>query len=81
MEMSTDDAVKVWLNGELIHSNDHVQQGGLRFNLDKVDIKLKQGENHLLMKVANRGGAWAAWAKIVKRDGTTLYGNLGFRLE
>jgi CubicO group peptidase (beta-lactamase class C family) len=49
--LGSDDAVKVWLNGELVHSN-------WAFRLfvadqDQVPLPLRQGRNRLLIKVYN----------------------------
>ncbi|MCE9559815.1 MAG: DUF1549 domain-containing protein, partial [Armatimonadetes bacterium] len=45
----SDDAVKVWLNGKLIHSNKTSR--GLKDGSDLVQLELKAGENELIAKV------------------------------
>ena len=78
LEAGSDDGIKVWLNGNVIHSKD-VGRGMNMFE-DKVDITLNKGDNSLLMKITQQGGGWEACARIKKRDGGTL-GTLNFRPE
>ena len=49
--VSSDDAVKVWLNGKLIHS--HKIGRGLNMGIDEVIGDFKAGDNELLIKVVN----------------------------
>lgn len=49
--ISSDDAVKVWLNGKLIHS--HKVGRGLSTEIDSVKADFLAGENDLLIKVIN----------------------------
>ncbi len=49
--VSTDDAVKVWLNGKLIHS--HKIGRALNSEVDRVVGEFKAGENELLVKIIN----------------------------
>ena len=53
--LGSDDGIKVWLNGKLVHEN-KVSRGAAP-NQDKATLKLETGENRLLVKVANFGGA------------------------
>lgn len=52
--VASDDAVKVWLNGELIFS--HKITRGVVDGVDSVTGKLKAGDNELLIKVVNGAG-------------------------
>jgi CubicO group peptidase (beta-lactamase class C family)/effector-binding domain-containing protein len=54
--LGSDDAIKVWLNGTLIHENWIAR--GTRLDDDILELKLRQGVNHLLLKIQNRGGDW-----------------------
>jgi len=74
LEIGSDDGVKVWLNGELIH-NHNVPRGCER-GADKVEAPLKGGWNDLLLKVANGGGDWGACLRIRALDGSHLDGVL-----
>jgi len=50
----SDDGLAVWLNKEKIISNK--VNRGLAANQDKAQLALKEGENHLLIKIWNNGG-------------------------
>ena len=49
LEIYTDDGVKAWLNGKLIHENNVSR--GIPEQPDTVNVILKQGVNHLRLKV------------------------------
>ena len=50
----SDDGLAVWLNGKKIISNNVARGPGA--NQDKAKLVLRQGENHLLIKIWNNGG-------------------------
>lgn len=52
----SDDSIKIWLNGEVIHTN-AVNRGRGRYT-DKVRANLKAGMNRVLVKVSEAGGGW-----------------------
>ena len=52
----SDDSIKVWLNGENVHTN-AVNRGRSRWQ-DEFTVNLKKGDNILLVKVSDRGGGW-----------------------
>ncbi len=54
--IGSDDAVKVWLNGELVHENwtDRPAQA----DDDLVPVKFRAGSNALLLKVQNGASLW-----------------------
>ncbi len=54
LRFGSDDGIKVWLNGEEVHSN-KVNRGVIA-DQDLVPVMLKKGENHLLLKVSNGEG-------------------------
>jgi len=54
--VGSDDAVKVWLNGTLVHENWIAR--ATRLDDDILELKLRKGANHLLLKIQNRGGDW-----------------------
>lgn len=70
LELGSDDGVKAWLNGELVHANNANRP--CRPWEDQVDITLQQGENTLLLKIVQGVGGWAACARTVAPDGTDL---------
>ena len=49
LEIYTDDGVKAWLNDKLIHENNVSR--GIPEQPDVVNVTLKQGVNHLMLKV------------------------------
>ena len=49
LEIYSDDGVKAWLNGKLIHENNVSR--GIPDQPDAVNVTLKQGVNHLMLKV------------------------------
>ena len=52
----SDDAIKIWLNGEVVHTN-AVNRGRARYQ-DRVRVNLRAGSNRLLVKVSEAGGGW-----------------------
>lgn len=54
--IASDDAVKVWLNGELIHEN--WTKRSAHPDSDLVAAEFQAGTNHLLIKVQNGEGLW-----------------------
>ncbi|MEM7305354.1 MAG: ThuA domain-containing protein [Planctomycetota bacterium] len=55
--MGSDDGLRVWLNGKLIHELDRPR--GLNPNADLVAFDLEEGTNHALFKIADGQGGWA----------------------
>ncbi len=53
--IGADDAVQVWLNGQLIHQN---VIGRVLAYHDNVGVIFKKGKNQLVLKVLNYGGPW-----------------------
>ncbi|MBN2131229.1 MAG: hypothetical protein JW741_17145, partial [Sedimentisphaerales bacterium] len=53
--IGADDAVQVWLNGELLHQN---VIGRVLAYHDNVAVTFKKGKNQLVLKVLNYGGPW-----------------------
>lgn len=56
MQVGSDDAIKVWLNSEVVHNNP-VDRPTYDFQ-DKFKVDLKAGDNLLLVKVSERVGGW-----------------------
>jgi len=76
--IGSDDGVKVWLNGEVVHKNKVAR--GCQCGEDKVAVTLKAGWNPLLVKVLQGGGGWGFCSLITKPDGSPLKG-LNFKAE
>lgn len=72
LEVGSDDGVKVWLNGKVIHANNVPR--GCSPGDDKVSATLDKGWNELMLKVCNGGGAWAACLRVRRPDGARIEG-------
>ena len=72
LEMGSDDGIKVWINGKLVHGNNAVR--GLQQGSDKQDVQLTKGWNVVMAKVTQGGGDWSACVKVVTRDGKRVEG-------
>ena len=59
MHVGSDDAVKVWLNGVLVHDNP-VDRGAIDYQED-FSVTLKQGTNILLVAVYELWGGWSGF--------------------
>jgi hypothetical protein len=70
--MGSDDGVKAWLNGAIVHSN-NTNRGDVA-DQDMAPIQLKKGANDLLLKISQGGGGWSAHARIVGPDGQPIAG-------
>jgi len=72
LELGSDDGIKVWLNGQVVHANNAVRPCSP--GQDKANVKLKQGANTLLIKVTQGGGEWSACCRAVAPGGKPLDG-------
>lgn len=62
MRVGSDDAVKVWFNGRVVHKNP-IERGSRGFQ-DTFIVNLKQGDNLLLVKVSEATGNWSMFVGI-----------------
>ena len=62
LEIYTDDGVKAWLNGKLIHVNNINR--GIPEEPDKVAVTLKEGTNNLMLKVTDDVWSWGAIVRL-----------------
>jgi len=72
MEVGSDDGVKVWLNGALIHENNASRPCSP--GEDKKQVMLEKGWNDLLLKIVQGGGDWAACLRFRNPAGGKLEG-------
>jgi len=63
LEIYTDDGVKAWLNGNLIHENNNSR--GIQKEPDTVAVTLKKGTNNLMLKVTE--DIWGSGAIVRMR--------------
>lgn len=78
LELGSDDGVKVWLNGKVVHSNNATRPASEAS--DKVKLDLKQGPNILLIKVTQGGGEWSLIARL-KDESNQPLGGVSFNAE
>jgi len=72
LEMGADDAIRAWLNGQMVY--DEYSGGGVTPRQKRVKIKLAKGWNQLMLKVVDHEGGWGFCCRIRKPDGTALKG-------
>ncbi|NIA14233.1 MAG: hypothetical protein GWP08_09130 [Nitrospiraceae bacterium] len=72
LELGSDDGVKVWLNGNLVHANNAIR--GMTPEADKAQVVLEEGDNALLVKVTQAVAGWSFCARFRKPDGSRLEG-------
>jgi HEAT repeat protein len=72
LELGSDDSIKVWLNGKLVHAN--YANRGMSPRQDLVNVKLRKGANELLLKVVDHEGGWSFCCRVRKPDGSTIEG-------
>jgi len=58
----SDDSIKIWLNGKVVHKN-AVDRGASDFQ-DTFKVDLVSGANRLLVKVSENAGSWSMFVGI-----------------
>ena len=61
--IGSDDGVKVWLNGELVHENWLSRE--VAPDDDRVPVTFRKGKNQLVLKVQNALGAWGFCCRLL----------------
>ena len=64
--IGSDDSVKVWLNGKLIHKN--IVTRGVIADNDRVPVTFKKGKNQLVLKILNTGGPWGFACRLLSTE-------------
>lgn len=72
LEIGSDDGVKLWLNGDLVHANNAVR--GLTPGQDKAQARLRQGWNRIFAKVTQHTAGCALCLRIRAADGSAIEG-------
>lgn len=67
MEMGSDDGIKVWCNGKVVHVNNTARAAAP--GQDRFSVSLKPGRNDLLVKVTQNVLGWGACARFTNADG------------
>ncbi len=63
----SDDGIKVWLNGKVVHVNE--VQRGCAGVADTVELKLQKGANRLLVKIDNYISGWSFMGGFERTSG------------
>ena len=79
LEIFSDDGVKAWLNGQLIHANNTTRP--IMPEPDKTPVKLKKGANDLMLKVTQNNLAWGAIVRLNTVEIAEPKLGKGFRLH
>lgn len=66
LSCGSDDGIKIWLNGKVIHENEISRR--YTASSDKVAIHLNAGVNQLLVKIDNYRGSWSFGVGIPKAN-------------
>ena len=70
MRVGSDDSIKVWLNGEVVHKN-AIDRGAIDYQ-DIFAVNLIAGDNLLLVKVSERSNQWTMFVGI-EAEVTAIY--------
>ncbi len=70
VEGGADDALKIWVNGKLVHEG--WRTGGCEPRQIKVPTKLTKGWNELKLKVTDHEGGWQFGCRVRKPNGTKV---------
>ncbi|MGB7157478.1 MAG: hypothetical protein WBD40_05395 [Tepidisphaeraceae bacterium] len=65
LSVGSDDGIKVWVNGKVVHEN-NIDRGMLP-DMDRISVPVVAGTNVLLFKVNNRGGVAGLQARVRSR--------------
>jgi hypothetical protein len=68
--VGSNDGIKVWLNGKVVHSNNVMRT--ISRDEDIFEATLGAGWNPLMMKITQSGGQWSACARLQSPDGGRL---------
>ncbi|MGD1046417.1 MAG: prolyl oligopeptidase family serine peptidase [Bacteroidota bacterium] len=81
LTMGTDDGVKVWVNGKMVHRV--LQQRGITLDEDGIEASLTSGENHLLLKIQQGKGDWGFVVRFLENEYqlNTITGDIIFLLS
>jgi CubicO group peptidase (beta-lactamase class C family) len=64
--IGSDDGIRVWLNGTLVHEKWSARS--VQLDEDVVSVPLKAGRNRLLLKVQNITGSWGFACRLMDAD-------------
>ena len=79
LEIYSDDGVKAWLNGNVIHSNNTARP--IMPDPDRVRVTLQKGANSLMLKVTQNNLPWGVIVRLKEVKMPKLALGEGFRLH
>ena len=68
--LGSDDGIKVWLNGEQLLAKNVARAAAA--DQEKVNLKLREGRNELLLKIVNTGGIGGFYFQLGKQSASGL---------
>ena len=69
--LGSDDGVRVWINGELVHTNPSYRAA--EPDLDRVSVRLNKGWNKVLLKILQGAGGWGYYVRFADPAGDLRY--------
>jgi len=69
--LGSDDGVRVWINGELVHTNPSYRAA--EPDLDRVSVRLNKGWNKVLLKILQGAGGWGYYVRFADPAGELRY--------
>jgi hypothetical protein len=69
--LGSDDGVRVWINGGLVHTNPVYRAA--EPDLDRVRVRLNKGWNKVLVKDLQGAGGWGFYLRFADPDGALRY--------
>jgi hypothetical protein len=69
--LGSDDGARLWINGELVHSNPAYR--AVTTDQDKVAVGLKKGWNRVLLKIVQGDGGFGFQARFADPNGTLVW--------
>lgn len=72
MLVGSDDGVRVWINGEIVHSNPVFR--GAAPDQDDVTVSLRKGWNKVLVKILQGAGGWGFYLRFADPMSELAYG-------
>ena len=64
LNVSTSDAIKVWVNGSIVFAEENISHFG--YDNVRVKVKLFKGENTILFKTCQKTDVWSVGARITE---------------
>jgi len=77
--LGSDDAIKLWWNGKLVHANNSYRAASP--GQDQALVKLKKGKNTLLVKLMEGIFGCGFYFQIVTNQGSAIPGLKGYPLS